>query len=284
MAEIWKGQPVADKLNEKMKEDIAALAAKGVAPTLAIVRVGEKASDISYEKGAIKRSETVGVAIKHVLLPADITQDAFIAEIKALNADKSVHGILVFRPLPEQLDDTALRETLLPEKDVDGITPGSLGTAMAGGVGPGFSPCTAQAVMEILDFYEVDVKGKDVTVIGNSLVVGLPLTNLLSARFATVTNCHIFTKDVPAKAKSAEILISAAGKAGLVSAKHMSEGQIIIDVGINFTPEGKMCGDVTFEDAEAIAKAATPVPGGVGSVTTGVLVSHVVEAAKRSVR
>jgi methylenetetrahydrofolate dehydrogenase (NADP+)/methenyltetrahydrofolate cyclohydrolase len=280
MAEIWKGAPVAAAIEEKNKADIAALRGRGVTPTLAILRVGEKDSDISYEKGAMKRCEKVGVAVRNVILPEDVSQEELLKNIRALNDDKDINGILTFRPMPEQIDAEAVRAALSPAKDVDGITDGSLASVMSG-KGTGFFPCTAQAVLEILDFYGVESKSSNVTVIGNSIVVGLPTSVLLCNRFATVTNCHIFTKDVKTPSKGADILISAAGKAGLVGAGHTSEGQIVIDVGINFTPEGKMCGDVAFEEVEPIVKAVTPVPGGVGAVTTAVLVSHVVDAAKR---
>jgi methylenetetrahydrofolate dehydrogenase (NADP+)/methenyltetrahydrofolate cyclohydrolase len=278
MAEILKGAPVAEALNERTKEVVQELMALGVTPTLAIVRVGDKGSDIAYEKGAVKRCESVGVAVRHVLFPESVPQDELLGCIKTLNGDGGVHGVIILRPLPEQIDDEAVRQTLSPAKDVDGITDGSLGTVMSG-KGTGFYPCTAQACMEILDYYNIECKGARATVIGASLVVGLPTTALLTNRFATVTNCHIFTKDVPTPSRGADILISAAGKAGLVGKGHVAPGQVVIDVGINFTSEGKMVGDVAFDEVEPIVKAITPVPGGVGTVTTSVLVSHVVDAA-----
>jgi methylenetetrahydrofolate dehydrogenase (NADP+)/methenyltetrahydrofolate cyclohydrolase len=280
MAEILKGAPVAEALGEKMKRDVESLKDAGVTPTLAIVRVGEKGSDLAYEKGAVKRCESVGVAVRRVTFPESVPADELLAGVKTLNADTGVHGILILRPLPEHIDDETVRRTLSPEKDVDGITDGSLAAVMSGR-GTGFYPCTAQACMEILDYDNIECKSARATVIGASLVVGLPTTVLLTNRFATVTNCHIFTKDVPTPSRGAEILVSAAGKAGLVGKNHVSPGQIVIDVGINFTSEGKMVGDVAFDEVEPVVKAITPVPGGVGTVTTSVLVSHVVEAAKR---
>jgi methylenetetrahydrofolate dehydrogenase (NADP+)/methenyltetrahydrofolate cyclohydrolase len=279
MAELLKGAPVAAALNEKMTSDIENLKAKGISPTLAILRVGEKPDDISYEKGATKRCETVGVAVKNVILPESVTQAELMQSIEALNNDASVHGVLIFT-LPKNLDAEAVRLALRPEKDVDGITDGSLVGVFTGN-GQGFAPCTAQACIEILDYYNVDCKGKRAVVIGRSLVVGKPAALLLIAKNATVTVCHTRTVDMASVAGSAEILIVAAGKAGAVTADYVSPGQIVVDVGINVNEEGKLCGDVDFAGAEPIVGAITPVPGGVGAVTTSVLVSHVVEAAKK---
>jgi methylenetetrahydrofolate dehydrogenase (NADP+)/methenyltetrahydrofolate cyclohydrolase len=279
-AKLLKGKDVADALNAKMAADIADLKSRGVNPTLAILRVGERPDDISYEKGATKRCETVGVAVKNVLLPADVTQDVLLTNVEALNKDESVHGVLIFRPLPKHLDEEAVRRALAPEKDVDGITDGSLAGVFTGS-GEGFAPCTAQACMEILDFYGVDCKGKRAVVVGRSLVVGKPAAMMLTAKHATVTICHTRTVDMPSVVREAEIVIVAAGKAGAVTGEYLAKGQTVVDVGINMNDEGKLCGDVKFDEAEPIVDAITPVPGGVGSVTTSVLVSHVVDAAKR---
>lgn len=280
MAELLKGAAVVAAMNEKMMAEIAALKEKGINPTLAILRVGERDDDISYEKGAMKRCDTVGVAVKNVVLPADVTQEVLMQNVEALNNDKSVHGVLIFRPLPKHLDEEAVRNALKPEKDIDGITDGSLAGVFTGN-GQGFAPCTAQACMEILDFYKVDCKGKRAVVIGRSLVVGKPAAIMLLGKHATVTVCHTRTVDMPSVARNAEILIVAAGKANAVTKEYLAPGQIVVDVGINMTEEGKLCGDVKFDDAEPIVGAITPVPGGVGTVTTSVLVSHVVEAAKK---
>lgn len=280
-ANLLKGKDVADALNAKMSADVEALKAKGVIPTLAILRVGERPDDISYEKGATKRCEGVGVAVKNVVLPADVTQDALMKSVDELNNDKGVHGVLIFRPLPKHLDEEAVRNALKPEKDVDGITDGSMAGVFTGN-GNGYPPCTAQACMEILDFYKVDCKGKRAVVIGRSLVVGKPAAVMLMGKNATVTVCHTKTVDMPSVAKTAEILIVAAGKANAVTKDYLASGQIVVDVGINMTDEGKLCGDVKFDEAEPIVGAITPVPGGVGTVTTSVLVSHVVDAAKKA--
>lgn len=280
MAELLKGATVVAALNEKMMAEIAALKSKGISPTLAILRVGERDDDISYEKGAMKRCDTVGVAVKNIVLPADISQDDLMSNVNALNNDNNVHGVLIFRPLPKHLDEEAVRNALKPEKDIDGITDGSLAGVFTGN-GKGFAPCTAQACMEILDYYKVDCKGKRAVVIGRSLVVGKPAAIMLMGKNATVTVCHTRTVDMPAVARTAEILIVAAGKANAVTKEYLAPGQIVVDVGINMTEEGKLCGDVKFDEAEPIVGAITPVPGGVGTVTTSVLVSHVVEAAKK---
>ena len=279
--DILKGADVTAALGEKMIRDIGELKERGITPTLAILRVGERPDDISYEKGAAKRCETVGVAVKNVVLPADVTQGVLIDYVRALNDDNGVHGVLIFRPLPKHLDENAVNTALKPEKDVDGITEGSLAGVFTGN-GKGFAPCTAQACMEILDYYNIDCKGKRAVVIGRSLVVGKPAAMMLMGRHATVTVCHTRTVDMPAIARSAEILIVAAGKIESITKEYFSPGQIVIDVGINWDDEkGKLCGDVKFDDAEPVVAAITPVPGGVGTVTTSVLAAHVVEAAMR---
>ncbi|MDR1065438.1 MAG: bifunctional 5,10-methylenetetrahydrofolate dehydrogenase/5,10-methenyltetrahydrofolate cyclohydrolase [Oscillospiraceae bacterium] len=280
-ATLLKGKDVADALNAKMSADIEALKAKGVVPTLAILRVGERPDDISYEKGATKRAEGVGAAVKNVILPADASQDALLQSVRDLNGDKSVHGVLIFRPLPKHLDEDAVRRALDPAKDVDGITDGSLAGVFAG-TEQGYPPCTAQACVEILDYYKIDCKGKRAVVVGRSLVVGKPAAMLLTGKNATVTICHTRTIDMPSVVKNAEIVVVAAGKAGAVTGEYLSPGQTVIDVGINMTDEGKLTGDVRFDEAEPIVAAITPVPGGVGTVTTSVLISHVVDAAKKS--
>ncbi|PKM74193.1 MAG: bifunctional 5,10-methylene-tetrahydrofolate dehydrogenase/5,10-methylene-tetrahydrofolate cyclohydrolase [Firmicutes bacterium HGW-Firmicutes-16] len=279
MAIELKGAPVAAAINERTQKELSALNELGIMPTLAIVRVGDREDDLAYENGAVKRCEKVGVAVTRVTLPESTTQDELLNKIYELNNDTAVHGVLILLPLPKHLDGEAVRRTLSPDKDVDGITDGSLAGVFTGS-GEGFSPCTAQACIEILDHYGIDCKGKRAVVIGRSLVVGKPVSMLLMAKNATVTICHTKTADMPSVTKNAEILIAAAGKARAIGAEYLSESQVVIDVGINFQ-DGVMCGDVDFDAALPIVSAITPVPGGVGTVTTSVLVSHVVEAAKR---
>ena len=281
MAELLKGAPVTKALNEKMAAKVVELRGKGITPTLAILRVGEREDDLSYERGATKRCETVGVAVKSVVLPIDVSQEALISAINELNDDNSIHGVLMFRPLPKNLDEKAACRALNPAKDVDGITAGSLAGVFTGS-GEGYPPCTAQAAMEILEYYGYNLTGKRAVVVGRSLVVGKPAAIMLMGKNATVTTCHTRTVDMPSVTREAEILIVAAGKAGAVTKEYLAPGQIVIDVGINVNDEGKLVGDVLFEDADPTVAAITPVPGGVGTVTTSVLVSHVVMAAEKS--
>lgn len=281
MAQLLKGAEVVSALNETIQADVTALLSRGVTPTLAILRVGDKPDDLAYERGAMKRAETVGVAVRQIALPQTVSQEELLAEIEKINSDESIHGCLMLRPLPKHIDDLRAREALLPEKDIDGITEGSLAGVFTG-TKRGFPPCTAQACMEILRHYQIDLAGKNAIVIGRSLVIGKPVAMMLLGQNATVTICHTKTKDMPALTKRADILIVAAGKPGVVGAEYVAQGQIVLDVGINFNAEGKMTGDADFAAVEPIVGAITPVPGGVGTVTTSVLMAHVVEAAKRA--
>ncbi|MBR5230525.1 MAG: bifunctional 5,10-methylenetetrahydrofolate dehydrogenase/5,10-methenyltetrahydrofolate cyclohydrolase [Firmicutes bacterium] len=283
MSEILKGAPVTAALNDKISEDVAALRDKGLTPTLAILRVGEREDDLSYERGAMKRCEAVGVRVQNVVLPANVDSQTFFRKLDELNNDAGVHGILMFRPLPPHIDGEKARQMLNPAKDVDGCTDGSLAGVFAN-TQVGFAPCTAQAAMEILDYYNIDCAGKKAVVIGRSLVVGRPAAMMLMHRNATVTICHTKTVDMTSITKEADILIVCAGKMESIGSDYLSEGQVVIDVGIGWNEEkNKLCGDVKFEEAEAVVGAITPVPGGVGTVTTSVLVLHVVEAAKRMI-
>ena len=282
MATIWKGAEVNTGLNARVKQDVEALKAQGITPTLAIVRVGERPDDLSYERGATKRAETLGVAVEKCVLPVDVTQEALLQVIRDINANPHIHGVLLFRPLPKHLDEDLICNTLAPEKDIDGITDLSTAGVFASKA-LGFAPCTPAACMEILDHFGVDCTGKKAVVIGRSLVVGKPAAMMLVKKNATVTICHTRTADLPAVCREADILIAAAGKAGMVGADFVRPGQIVIDVGINWNEqEQKLCGDVDFDAVSPIVAAITPVPGGVGTVTTSVLIAHVVEAAKRT--
>lgn len=284
MAEILKGAPVTAALNEKMTRKVEELKGKGVNPTLAILRVGQRPDDLSYETGAMKRCAAVGVEVKSVVLPADVSQEDFDAALTALNEDDSVHGILMFRPLPKHLDNEKARQMLNPAKDIDGCTDGSLAGVFTN-TKVGFAPCTAQAAIEILDYYGIDCTGKKAAVIGRSLVVGRPVSMMLMHKNATVTTCHTKTVDMRSITREADILIVCAGQMESIGAEYVKEGQTIIDVGIGWNEEkGKLCGDVKYDEAEPVVGAITPVPGGVGTVTTSVLVSHVVEAAERTLQ
>lgn len=282
MAKILKGADVAAAINEKTRKKVAVLGGSGIEPCMAVLRVGDRPDDIAYEKSAVKHCENVGIEVKKVILPQDVTQKRLMQEIETLNNDDAVHGVLMFRPLPRDLDEKAACAALDPEKDIDGITDMSLAGVFTGS-GTGFAPCTAQAAMEVLDFYSVKCKGAKAVVLGRSLVIGKPAAMMLLDRNATVTVCHSKTEDLNSTLKAADIIVAAAGKAGIVGAGALREGQTVIDVGINFDENGKMCGDVS-PDAEQVTDAYTPVPGGVGTVTTAVLVSHVAAAAEKKLK
>lgn len=283
MAQLLKGLPAANELTAALTERVAALNAKNITPTLAILRVGERPDDISYETGAMKRCDKVGIAVRHFLLPQDCTREELLETIRRINEDDSIHGCLLFRPLPDQAMEEAACALLAPEKDVDGMTAGSLARVFSG-KGQGFPPCTAEGCIELLDHYGIGLEGKQVVVIGRSLVIGRPVAMMLQARNATVTMCHTRTVNMPELCRNAEILVVAAGKPGVVDARFTAPGQIVVDVGIHVNAEGKLCGDVDFEAVEPVAGAITPVPGGVGSMTTAVLAKHVIEAAERKCR
>ncbi|MDR2197218.1 MAG: bifunctional 5,10-methylenetetrahydrofolate dehydrogenase/5,10-methenyltetrahydrofolate cyclohydrolase [Coriobacteriales bacterium] len=291
MASILRGTDVADALNARVAAEVEALKAQGVTPTLAILRVGERGQDISYERGATKRAEKVGVAVQNLVVPEEVTQDVLLAAVDQLNADARIHGVLMFRPLPGHIDEDVVRNRLLPEKDIDGITDASaVGVFTGAGAGAdgrqsanrssGFAPCTPQACMEILEHFGIEVKGRQAVVVGRSLVVGKPVAMMLLDRHATVTICHSRTKNLPDLVSRAEIVIACVGRAKMVTAAYLSPGQVVVDVGINVTEQGNLVGDVDFEAASGIVDAITPVPGGVGTVTTSVLMKHVVEAAQ----
>jgi methylenetetrahydrofolate dehydrogenase (NADP+)/methenyltetrahydrofolate cyclohydrolase len=278
---MLSGKDVAAAMQEKMKSDVEALKKRGVTPTLGIIRLGEKPNDISYEKGATKNCEAVGVTVKNYVLPEDAPQTELLRVIKEANGDRNVHGVLLFRPLPAQIDDDAARAALLPAKDMDGITEGSM-AGIYSDSGAGYPPCTAESVIKILDHYKVDVAGKEVVVLGRSTVIGKPVAMLLLKRNGTVTICHSKTKDLPAKVRAADVVVVAMGRAWSVGKEYFKAGQYVIDVGVNAKPNGEkgICGDVRTEEVEPIVAGITPVPGGVGSVTSANLVSHVIAAAQ----
>ncbi|HZK41519.1 MAG TPA: bifunctional 5,10-methylenetetrahydrofolate dehydrogenase/5,10-methenyltetrahydrofolate cyclohydrolase [Clostridia bacterium] len=280
MANILLGKDVADHLSNELIERVEKLRDKGIHPTLAIVRVGEEGDDLAYERGALKRAEKVGVRVLVRALPLDVSQDAIEGELAKINADDSIHGCLLFRPLPPHLDEKKVCDSLCPEKDVDGISSASMaGIFMASGTG--FAPCTAEATMAVLDFNKIPIQGARATVIGRSLVIGKPVAMMLLARHATVTICHTRTRDLPAITRQSDIIIACAGKAEMVTADMVAPGQTVIDVGINVTEDGRLTGDVAFDQVQTIVENITPVPRGVGSVTTTVLMSHVIEAAEK---
>ena len=282
MALLLKGGQAAAAMNEKTAARVAALTAAGVVPTLAVVRMGAREDDLSYERGVMNRCAKLGIQVKPYLLEADASQDQLLAVLGEINQDSSIHGCLIFRPLPARIDDKAVRSTLAPEKDVDGITDASLAGVFTGS-GVGYAPCTAQACVEILDHYGIPLEGKRATVVGRSLVVGKPAAMLLDRKNATVTICNSRTRNLPEICRSADVLVVAMGKRGAIGGDCVAPGQVVVDVGIHTDENGKLCGDVRFAEAEPVVEAITPVPGGVGTMTTSVLAAHVVEAAEKKI-
>ncbi len=279
MAEILKGKPVADAMKVELEKQVQELKAKGLTPTLGIIRVGARPDDVYYEGGAKKTCASIGMEAVVFEYPQDITGEDFKKAVAEINAKKDIHGILMFSPLPKHLPEEEIRALISPDKDVDCLTIGSAAKVFVGDK-TGFPPCTPQAVMELLHHYDIPLKGKNVTLVGRSLVVGKPLAMLLLGEHATVTICHSRTVDLPGVCRKGEILIAAIGRGKMINGDFVSEGQVVIDVGINEDPDnpGKYCGDVDFAAAEPVVKAITPVPAGIGSVTTAVLVKHTIKA------
>ncbi len=281
MAQILSGAAVAQAISARTAPAASWLREQGIVPQLVIIRVGSSEDDLSYERGALKRCATVGVEVRSLVLPEAIGQDELISTIETLNADDSVHGMLLLQPLPKHIDAACVREAIDSAKDVDGITDASLSDVLTE-ANEGFPPCTAQACLETLDFYGIDCAGKHVVVVGRSLVIGRPVALMLISRDATVSICHSKTQDLPSFTRNADIVVAAMGRAEMLTEQYFSPGQTIIDVGINWNAEkGSLCGDVAFEKVEPLVSGITPVPGGIGTVTTAVLACHVVEAAQR---
>ena len=280
MADIlMKGAEVNAAMKERMINRVDALKKKGVQPVINIVRIGNRSDDLAYERGARKRMESVGVEMKITELPEDISQADFVKAFRKVNEDKTVYGIMLFRPLPKHLDESEIASIINPIKDVDCMSPVNIAKVFMGDEGV-LAPCTAKAVMEMLVHYEVDLSGKNVAIVGRSMVIGKPLAMLMLKKNATVTVCHTRTVDLAEKCRRADVLVAAAGRAGMITGDMISRGTVVVDVGININEEGKLCGDVEFESVEPQASYISPVPGGVGGVTSSVLASHVIKAAE----
>lgn len=273
-----RGADVAAAMKDKMQEALAGL--NGYIPHLAIIRVGERPDDIAYERGAIKRAERMKLRCTSYVFDSHISHEAFLEAFQAINESLDVDGILLLRPLPKQICESEITRCIQPAKDIDCIGPMNLAKVFAGDQ-KAYAPCTAEAVMEMLSYGGIDLTGKRVTVVGRSLVVGKPLAMLLLRKNATVTICHTKTVDFLETCRNAEVLIAAAGKPGMIRKEHVADGAVVIDVGINMDENGKLCGDVAFDEVSNTADVLTPVPGGVGSVTTLVLLKHLIESAKR---
>ena len=275
--ELLKGKTISDNIKASVEEKIASF--NGEVPVLAIIRVGERPGDISYENSAAKKLSGMGIRVISFHLPADINPDIFKNEFSAVNDDENVDGILIMRPLPKHLKEAEdwMEKSIHPDKDVDCIGPYNLAGIMRS-KDEAFAPCTAQSAIEILKGYDIDLKGKNVALIGRSMVIGKPLSMMLLKEDATVTVCHTKTADVPGICRNADIIISAAGHAGIVGPEYVRQGQVIIDVGTSVDENGRLVGDVDLAAIEAAGITdikATPVPGGVGVVTTAVLAKHV---------
>jgi methylenetetrahydrofolate dehydrogenase (NADP+) / methenyltetrahydrofolate cyclohydrolase len=277
-AKLLTGKEVAQKMDQDIQKEVQELKVKGVNPSLRIMIVGDAADSVTYANSAKKMAEKNGIACDIEQLPGTTSQDDFVKTLKLRNADKNISGIIVMRPFPKQISEDVVKHILAPEKDVDCFNPVNAGKIMAGDM-TGFPPATPQAVMEMLRFYQIPMSGKEAVVIGRSMVVGKPLSMLLLGENATVTVCHSKTKDLPGVSKRADILIAAIGKAKMITTNFIRPGATVMDVGINVEGD-KLFGDVDTEPAKEVAGAITPVPGGVGTVTTRVLLKHVVKAAK----
>ena len=278
--QIIKGKPVADEISENLIKEVNELSKEGIIPKLSILRVGEKANDLAYERGALKKCETIGIETEVTVLDEGVTQEQYIEALQKLNDDQKVNGILTFRPLPKGIDEEVIKHVIAPEKDVDCFNPLNTAKVMEGDK-TGFPPCTPTAVVEILKHYNVDLNGANVAVLGRSMVVGKPVSMLLLGENATVNICHSRTKNLAEVTSKADILVAAVGRARMVTPEYIKEGAVVIDVGINAKPEGGgICGDVDTDSVVEKASMITPVPAGVGSVTTSVLAKHVIKACK----
>ena len=280
---LISGKEVAEHITAELRTKVEMFEANNERlPKLVIIRVGEKPDDFSYQKGAVKRMDMIGILHQEIHFAENISKEEFYNIFDKINNDEGVDGILVLRPLPKHLDEDGLIHRINPKKDIDAISPVSLGKIMIGDKNS-FAPCTAAGVIEMIKFAGVNISGKRVTIIGRSNVVGRPLALLFISEDATVTVCHSFTEDVKQTAKNAEILVASCGKAKLINSEYVAENAVVIDVGINLDENGKLCGDVDINDIEAVAAACSPVPGGVGAVTTSMLAKQVILAyeAKR---
>ncbi|MCF6466468.1 bifunctional 5,10-methylenetetrahydrofolate dehydrogenase/5,10-methenyltetrahydrofolate cyclohydrolase [Clostridium sp. Cult2] len=279
MAEILKGKDVATQIKERMKKDIEKLAKHNKIPTLAIVRLGDNPGDISYERSIIKNCDNIGINSKVFERDVNIKTEELIELIEELNKDDNISGILVFRPLPNHIEEEIIRNTISPSKDVDCMHPLNLERIFEGDM-DGFAPCTPKAAMEILKYYNIPLEGKNVVVVNRSMVVGKPLAMMLLNENATVTICHSRTKNLDEITNRADVVVVALGKAKYFGEKYFNEKSIVIDVGVSLDENGKLSGDADYDKLSPIVNKITPVPGGVGSVTTSILLSQVVLACK----
>lgn len=271
-----RGKKVSDGIKEYVSRELETLS---FVPKLAIVRVGENPDDMSYERSATKKLKSFGLDVASYVFPQDISDEDFKKAFKDINEDDEVTGILLLRPLPRTINEKDIENMIDPKKDLDGISPINIAKVFAGDTS-GFSPCTAEAVIEVLKAYDIELTGKRVTVVGRSMVVGKPVSMLLLKENATVTMTHTRTVNLKKTCSDAEIVIAAAGRAKMLNSDYCGQDAVMVDVGINVDDNGKLCGDVDYSTLDGKASAATPVPGGVGTVTTAVLAKHLIQAAK----
>ncbi|EPY2278102.1 bifunctional 5,10-methylenetetrahydrofolate dehydrogenase/5,10-methenyltetrahydrofolate cyclohydrolase [Clostridium sporogenes] len=281
MTKILYGNEVASKIKEDLKLRIEKLKEKNIIPKLAILRMGNKQDDIAYERSIIKSCEKLNIETKVEELKEDILEEDFLKLMERLNNEKDIHGILVFRPYPKHLNENVINSSIALNKDVDCMHPLNLERIFEGDL-DGFMPCTPEAVIEMLKYYDIDLKGKNIVIINRSMVVGKPLSMMSLAHNATVTVCHSKTIDLQSITKKADIVVTAIGKAKLIKEEYFNKDSIVIDVSINVDENGKLCGDVDFENVKEKVGAITPVPKGVGSVTTTLLLKHIVEVAEKN--
>lgn len=279
MSIILSAKPVVQAMKNQLQEEVSQLKAAGVTPTLGIIRVGNRPDDVYYENSIIKNCQSIGIESKTYTLDLEIEMEAFTNVLRQVNEDPSVHGILIFRPLPKQLDENVIKYIIDPDKDIDCMSPLNMAKVFEGDM-RGLVPCTPAAVMETLKHFDIKLQGANVVIMGRSLVVGKPLSMMLLQENATVTICHSKTKDLEGISKQADIIVAAMGKAKLVNGNYVTAQSVVIDVGINDAGDGKICGDVDYDDVVDRVESITPVPGGIGSVTTTILLKHVVIACK----
>lgn len=279
MAYIIDGKALATQLQEELRQRVATCSQHGHQPGLAVILVGDNPASQVYVRNKIKACEAVGIRSIEIRLPAQTSEEELLAQVHALNDDPSVDGILVQLPLPSHLSSELIIQNISPEKDVDGFHVASAGALLTGR--PGFRACTPYGVMKLLESAHVDLNGKHAVVVGRSNIVGKPQALMLLEKNATVTIAHSRTPDLAAVLKGADVVVAAVGRAKLITGDMLKPGAVVIDVGMNRDENGKLCGDVDFESAQAVASAITPVPGGVGPMTIAMLMTNTVEAVER---
>jgi len=280
---ILKGKPVADAIKDRIRRAVSELSEKGVNPTLGIIRMGQRPDDLAYETGIIKTCESVNMNYRVFETDVNSTMEEFVKLVKGVNNDDSIHGILIFRPLPSHIDEEIIKNIIDPSKDIDCMNPINLEKVFEGSM-EGFVPCTPKAVVEILKHYEFPLVGTNVAVVNASMVVGRPLAMMLLGTKSTVTICHSKTRNLQEITGKSDVVVTAVGRAKMFGKEYFSEDNVVIDVGINDAGDGKICGDVNYDEVVDIVKAITPVPGGVGSVTTSILLEHVIIACKKKIK